>query len=197
MGQMNLFRLPPKIPFPALTVSVLTLSCFPLWLTPLPSQAAPCLPDHLSCRISWASVQRLAGPQLWDGLGKIAVPPRPPVEDKCAGRQEGVHEKAALGQACHGHMALEWAHGGGARVCRPSRPGGLSVGGPCESGGRESCPWATPGKDCWNGCHSLFHFWRPNPSSPPSQPCGYTLISLAALDKALNVIWVPQRLAWL
>ena len=40
MGQMHLFRLPPKIPFPALTVSVLTLSCFPLWLT-------PCHPKHL------------------------------------------------------------------------------------------------------------------------------------------------------
>ena len=89
MGQMNLFRLPPKIPFPALTVSVLTLSCFPLWLTPLPSQAAPCLPDHVSCRISWASIQRLAGPQLWDGLRKIAVPPHPPGWKQVCGKAGG------------------------------------------------------------------------------------------------------------
>ena len=61
-----------------------------------------------------------------------------PVADKCAGRQEGVHEKAALGQACHGHVALEWAHRGGAGVCRPSRPRGLRAGAPRESGGRGS-----------------------------------------------------------
>lgn len=47
------------------------------------------------------------------------------------------------------------------------------------------------GKDNWNESRSLLNFCRPNPISHHSQSCGYMLISLAALDKALNVIWVP------
>lgn len=43
-------------------------------------------------------------------------------------------------------------------------------------------------EDNGNESRSLFNFCRPNPISHHSQSCGYMLISLAALDKALNVI---------
>lgn len=167
------------------------------------------LTRHPSCIIYLAPVIWWIWPKLWGGLEKIITTPLPLVGDKYLGSRSEQYEREWPQWQNVWHNTWAMRVRGGTRWSRPVHPGKAAVVGKDQgarvtgqargAGGNVYAQnmWLhgfrtkPHGKDHWNESWSLLNFSRPNPISRPSQSCGYMLISLTALSKVLNVIWVP------